>query len=212
MDWKKIREQLEAPFNISDIKWRVSRKSKDSKKGCVIAYVSNRAIQKRLDDVFGTNGWKNEFKEWGTKGVLCGISFRDNDTGEWITKWDGADNTNIEPTKGGISNSMKRSAGELGIGRYLYMLKETWVDIDEYGNFKTPQLPMWAYDQGELTPTHVSAIRTLSDKKGLTEETICAKYFKTEYRSLTMNEYKKCLKLLDKYKDIKPGEDPEIIK
>ena len=40
--------------------------------------------------------------------------------GEWITKSDGADDSNIEGAKGGISDALKRAAVLFGIGRYLY--------------------------------------------------------------------------------------------
>lgn len=52
-----------------------------------------------------------------TKSQLCGISVKiDN---EWVTKWDGAENTDIESVKGGISSSFKRAANMWGIGLEL---------------------------------------------------------------------------------------------
>ena len=50
--------------------------------------------------------------------MICNLSCRIE--GEWVTKADGADDTNIEAAKGGISDSLKRAAVLLGIGRYLY--------------------------------------------------------------------------------------------
>jgi hypothetical protein len=150
-------EKLQKPFPADDIEWRVQRALSTSKgnKAVVLAYVTNRAIMNRLDDVFGVGGWKNEYKEWRDKGVLCGISVKID--GEWVTKWDGAEETNIEAVKGGFSGSMKRAAVQWGIGRYLYNLDETWVDVKERGenyindrkaNIKgywdTPILPSWA--------------------------------------------------------------------
>lgn len=105
-------------------------------------------------------GWENEFKELH-KGIICGISATIN--GRKITKWDGADPTNFEATKGGISNSMKRAAVQWKIGRYLYSLKEEWVVINERrqndkdiyvkdknvkGYFSPPKLPNWALPNG----------------------------------------------------------------
>jgi hypothetical protein len=154
---EEIMEALQAPFPAEDIEWRVSRSMKygEKMKAIVLAYVTNRAIMNRLDEVFGADNWKNEYKEWRDKGVLCGISARIDD--EWITKWDGADETNFEATKGGFSGSMKRAAVQWGIGRYLYRLDETWVDVtdkgDNYiddkktgvkGKWQTPKLPAWA--------------------------------------------------------------------
>jgi hypothetical protein len=38
----------------------------------------------------------------------------------WISRCDGADDTNIEGAKGGLSDAFKRAAVKFGIGRYLY--------------------------------------------------------------------------------------------
>lgn len=121
-------EKLDEPFSPNDIEWRVQQSGKSSKGLCwamVLAYVTNRAIQKRLDEVCGKQGWKNEFTAAPDKGVMCGISIKiDN---EWITKWDGAENTAVEAVKGGMSGSMKRAAVQWGIGRYLYQLEESFA-------------------------------------------------------------------------------------
>lgn len=150
-------EKLQRPFFPQDIEWRVQRAMKTSKgnKAVVLAYVTNRAIMNRLDEVFGVGNWKNEYREWRDKGILCGISAKID--GEWVTKWDGAEETAIEAVKGGFSGSMKRAAVQWGIGRYLYNLDESWVDIKERGSnyindkkagiqgyWNDPILPNWA--------------------------------------------------------------------
>lgn len=43
---------------------------------------------------------------------------------------DGAENTDIEPVKGGLSDAYKRAAVKWGIGRYLYDMEAAWVDVD----------------------------------------------------------------------------------
>jgi hypothetical protein len=60
-------------------------------------------------------------------GFNIGISVRVS--GEWITKWDGADVTDFEEYKGGISSAVKRAAVHFGIGRYLYGLKDNFADF-----------------------------------------------------------------------------------
>lgn len=127
---------LAAPFSESDIEWRIGRKTKDETKASAFAYITNRAVQNRLDTVCNPENWKNEKPETGPAGgVICGLSIRVND--EWITKWDGADNTNIEAVKGGLSDAMKRAAVQWGIGRYLYDMETSqhWYKIDEYGKW-----------------------------------------------------------------------------
>jgi len=124
MEIKKIQRLLADPFEAHDIEWRVQQSgvSGSSKPWVmVIPYITNRAIQQRLDDVVGINGWKNEFKEATSgKGYLCGLSIRFGD--EWITKWDGSEYTQVEALKGALSGAMKRTAVQFGIGRYLYSL------------------------------------------------------------------------------------------
>ena len=157
MDFKKLKE----PFPAEDIDWRIQREgvSKAGKPwAMVLAYVTNRAIMDRLDEICGPQHWKNEYKQAPEGGILCGISIRIGD--EWVTKWDGAENTNIEAVKGGLSGSMKRAAVQWGIGRYLYNLESTFATIKNEGingkykhynkkqnihyQWDPPLLPEWA--------------------------------------------------------------------
>lgn len=109
-------EKLTAKINPHEIQWRIQ--SAKNGKTTVVPYLTNRCVMERFDEEFGALGWKNEFVEWRVKGVKCGISVWDND--QWVTKYDGADETNIESTKGGFSDSMKRAAVQWGLGRDLY--------------------------------------------------------------------------------------------
>lgn len=145
-----IMKRLQEPFPPDDIEWRVGSTNKEKTKGLALAYVTNRAIQKRLDEIFGPFGWKNDYREWKNNSQLCGISIKHE--GEWITKWDGADDSNMEAVKGGLSDAMKRAAYQWGIGRYLYEIPQTWVALKQVGNSyvlaETPKLPAWALPAG----------------------------------------------------------------
>lgn len=71
---------------------------------------------------------------------MCKLGIRIN--GDWVWKTDGADNSDIEATKGGFSNALRRAAVKWGIGRYLYNLPDYWVSVDERGQIiKPPELP-----------------------------------------------------------------------
>ncbi|HCI9591580.1 TPA: recombinase [Klebsiella variicola] len=153
-------ELLDAPFPHKDIEWRIQQagKSGSSIWAKVLAYVTNRAIMKRLDEVCGKAGWRNEYRDIPNNGgVECGISIKVD--GEWITKWDASENTQVEAVKGGRSSAMKRAAVQWGIGRYLYDLDVgfatisgekaegfTYARTKELGAFywKPPALPVWA--------------------------------------------------------------------
>jgi hypothetical protein len=142
LNWEDTFAKLAAPFSPDDVGWRLGHtfKSNDVLKGIAMPYATNRAIQKRLDETFGIFGWKNEYKEWLKGSQLCGISVRvtyEDGVTEWVTKWDGAECTDFEPIKGGLSDSMKRCAFQWSIGRYLYDIETQYVDVEEKGKTKT---------------------------------------------------------------------------
>ena len=153
--------RLRDPFAPGDIEWRVQQAGEKNGKpwARVLAYVTNRAIMERFDEVVGPENWQNVFKEGPAGGVVCGLSVRvarPDGTAEWITKWDGAENSDVEPVKGGLSNAMKRAAVQWGVGRYLYDLEEGWARVHDGGRFSAkgkdgswfkwdpPELPSWA--------------------------------------------------------------------
>ena len=137
---------LSAPFATSDVEWKPGATTRDKTKGLAMAYLTSRAVQDRLDAVCGPADWRNEYRPGPDGGVICGISVYvdrgDGSAPEWVTKWDGADNTDVEAVKGGLSGSMKRAAVMWGIGRTLYGLPAQWVRLDERGRFaEPPRLP-----------------------------------------------------------------------
>ena len=131
---EELRAALSAPFQSADIEWRISATNSAKTSGLAVPYVTNRAIQTRLDSTVGIDGWHNDFVPWkGESAQLCGISIYFPSQEAWITKWDGADDSDIESVKGGLSDSMKRAAVEWGIGRYLYGMTQKWVSIEQRG-------------------------------------------------------------------------------
>jgi hypothetical protein len=147
---------LQAHFAPDELEWRVQVAGEKNGRTWAICvpYVTNRAIQSRLDEVVGPANWKNEFGPGPGGGVVCGISIRVGS--EWITKWDGAENTDVDSVKGGLSAAMKRAAVQWGIGRYLYALDESFAVVHENGRHRgktrdgkafrwdPPELPAWA--------------------------------------------------------------------
>lgn len=137
INWDRLKDF----FDESDIEWKPIAFTKDKSKALAAAYITARAIQDRLDEVFGVAGWKNEYREGPCGGIICRIYFRD-DSGKWCYREDGAENTEIEAIKGGISASLKRTGSALGIGRYLYKLPAQWIPVDKFKKFKyPPQVP-----------------------------------------------------------------------
>ena len=131
MEIKEIMKKLQEPFEDSEIEFRVGATNSDKTKGMALAYVQARAIQNRLDNLFGVDGWSVSYREI-TAGFICSLSIKIND--KWVTKEDGAPATEFESVKGGISSAFKRGASSgFGIGRYLYNAKNMWFPIKQQG-------------------------------------------------------------------------------
>jgi len=104
--------------------------------GKELAYITARDVMDRLDEVFKPEGWQTRYDYIGGR-MICYLSCKVK--GEWITKADGADDTQIEAAKGGISDSLKRAAVLWSIGRYLYYP----------GSFGSNRVPAhWATPEG----------------------------------------------------------------
>ena len=170
-----IRNELAKPFAPEDLEWRLQQAFEESGRGLAVPYVTNRAIQDRLDDVVGPENWQNEFRAWHSTGKresqICGISIFFEGRG-FVTKWDGAEDTDIESIKGGLSDSMKRAAVQWGIGRVLYKMDVVWVDIERRGK-------SWVIKEAErkkLDKAYTDMLRRLSilaeNTKGVQSGTI----------------------------------------
>lgn len=134
---KELLKKLAAPFPESAIKWRAAVSGLNGKGEpfvLAVPYIDARAIQSRLDDVIGAENWMAEYRQGANNGTMCKLSLRIG--GEWIAKEDGADLTEIEPIKGGISNAYRRCAVVWGVGRYLYKLSSMYGTIAENGAYK----------------------------------------------------------------------------
>lgn len=163
---QQIQKELAEPFDPFDIEWRVQQAGETNGKkwALVLAYVTNRAIMERLDDVFGIDGWQNEYQPMPDGGIICGLKckvpiglvpyekngvVKATEGFEWITKYDGADKTAIEATKGGLSNAMKRAGVQWGIGRYLYRLETTFVTLLEEKPMSGDYIPAFVKMEGQ---------------------------------------------------------------
>ncbi len=150
---------LHEPFEHYDIEWRVQQAGKSGEKiwARVLAYIQARAIQNRLDTVAGPHRWQVKYRPMGN-GIICEIGIMVQ-PGVWVWKEDGAEQTDIEAFKGGISSAMKRAAVLWGVGRYLYDLDAGFAQIVPRGTegarfardknigdfyWVPPKLPDWA--------------------------------------------------------------------
>lgn len=130
-----VFDQLKAPFQPSQISWRIGSTTADKKRGMALAYIDARDVMDRLDEVCGPDGWQCTYPHANGK-TVCAIGIRVEREGglaEWVWKSDGAGDSDIEAEKGALSDAFKRSAVRWGIGRYLYHLDSPWVEITAAG-------------------------------------------------------------------------------
>ena len=57
----EIKTFLEVPFRSADLAWRVLSKNTESREARVIPFVRRPAYMKRLDTLFGSDGWSQTF-------------------------------------------------------------------------------------------------------------------------------------------------------
>jgi hypothetical protein len=166
--------KLLLPFKEEDVEWRIQSSGKKGNGqvwAMCLAYIQARAIMNRLDEVVGPENWMVNYRfasatEAGTPGVIASIAIKYGD--QWIHKEDGAEQTDIESFKGGLSSALKRAGSAWGIGRYLYKLESAFATIVDaktkearYGKTKdggdfhwvAPALPQWALPEGEKVDT-----------------------------------------------------------
>lgn len=165
-----LMARLTAPFAEADVDWLlkeedVARGADGVYRGRCFPYINARAVQHRLDEVFGpywsTKMCPTAFGGGGRAGVICELSVYLPGTG-WLTKSDACDLSQIEPVRGGASGALKRVAVQFGIGRYLYSLTESSVTLSpKIGSrrlkidsntvlfWDPPMMPLWALPESE---------------------------------------------------------------
>ena len=155
----RILAQLAEPFDVSEIKWRVTQTANKGTRGMVKPYADPRAYHDRLNKVLTACGWTSSYHvctltnimraRGNNKEVMSGKVFSTctvtidgigthSGTGE---EWADSDCAMTSAD----AQSFKRACSAFGLGRYTYSVPGVWVDLDEYKQPKRlPQLPKWA--------------------------------------------------------------------
>jgi hypothetical protein len=157
--------QLTEPFDLSEIKWRVTHTTRDGSRGAVIAFADPRAYSDRLNQIFTPSGWtrtymvhtvssvtrmkKDKLIQTGKVLVTCtltiaGLGTHADNGEEW------ADEENAMTSS--QAQAFKRACICFGLGRYLYNLAEMWVPLNEHRQpLHVPTLPQWALPKSNAT-------------------------------------------------------------
>lgn len=158
-----VLADLAKPFADAAISWRVGSTNIDKKtgqprndkkaSGIALAYIDARDVQERLDRVCGVANWSDSYVETDKGRVICTLAIRID--GEWISKSDGAGDSDVESEKGAISDALKRAAVKWGVGRYLYDMESPWVELEARGN----SWIMKASERKKLDGIHANYVR-----------------------------------------------------
>src|SRR5207247_3073788 len=79
-----LTRALSAPFDPTEVRFKPAVVS--GNRALALAYVDARAIQDRLDDVLGVEGWQDDYECLEDGSVVCRLRLRLGD--EWVTKVD----------------------------------------------------------------------------------------------------------------------------
>jgi hypothetical protein len=108
---------LAAPFDPAEIRFKPAVVT--GNRALALAYVDARAIQNRLDEVLGVDGWQDDYECLPDGSVVCRLRLKIG--GEWITKVD-VGGPSEQPDggdrlKAAFSDALKRAAVKFGVGR-----------------------------------------------------------------------------------------------
>jgi hypothetical protein len=92
----------------------------------LLLYKDARCDMNILDETYGVEGWQRKH-EVINGNLYCGIGIYNKDINEWVWKWDCGTESYTEKEKGEASDSFKRAAFNVGIGRELYTAGFTFV-------------------------------------------------------------------------------------
>jgi hypothetical protein len=179
---------LAAEFPRASVSWRAQSMTAAGDKAMALAYIDARDVMDRLDEVCGAENWQDRYEFHGPR-TVCYLSLRIN--GEWVTKADGAGDSDVEAEKGAISDALKRAAVKWGIGRYLYALPAPWVPCEHYEKGGKKYWKRWTVDPWSQVRTPAKPEpRVAANSSSLTEgEGLAASQGKTLTR-LTEEEAK----------------------
>jgi len=152
------------------VRWKIQTWNHDTQKprALYVPYFDARDVEDALDDLFGWERWSTKMTFAEIKGVpfcICELTVYPPNGGAAVVKTDAAPLTDIESIKGGVSDSLKRAAAQLGVGRNAYALPSIWATCALRGDADKPQPQMPTGHAAKLTKQAL-AILGQSDEGG----------------------------------------------
>lgn len=128
INWARLSEH----FPVEDVEFKPQTMSKDGTKALAIAFVDPRAYQRRLDDAVGVANWSVEYRPLGERAIIARITITDIDTGHTVVREEVGefDDKGLAQYPTASAQAFKRACVTLGLGRYLYDMPQTWVNVE----------------------------------------------------------------------------------
>ena len=148
---EELLAELEVPFSIDQVLWRVTNTANNRTRGQVVPYADPRAYTDRLNALVSPQGWTRSYETvtmnnitrtkrnaeivTGKILVTCKVTIdglgAHSGTGE---EWADEDNAMTSAE----AQAFKRACSCFGLGRYFYDFDAPWVDIDDKSRPKKP--------------------------------------------------------------------------
>jgi hypothetical protein len=157
-----IAAKLAAPFPAAAVGWKPKQKEPDAQgRILAVAYLVGHVIEERLDEVLGPDGWEDAYQPIADGCVLCTLAVRFIACTRVVRQGIGAPSKQDDAgdrLKAAETQSLKRAAVKLGIGRYVARLPRLYLAYDKTKKrlTETPSLPAWALPGGSGKPPNRS--------------------------------------------------------
>lgn len=100
-------------------------------KATLLCYIDSRSVVELMDDAVGAFNWNFELVQVGDQ-IVGKMGVWDDEKNTWVIKSDTGSESNIEATKGLVSDIYKRCISRWGM-QDLYTIPRIVVDDDGYG-------------------------------------------------------------------------------
>ena len=154
---EELLAELEVPFPVDQVLWRVTNTANNRTRGQVVAYADPRAYTDRLNALVSPQGWTRNYETVTMNNITRTKRNAEIVTGKILVtskvtidglgthsgtgeEWADEDNAMTSAE----AQAFKRACSCFGLGRYFYDFDAPWVDIDDKGRpKKAPSVAPW---------------------------------------------------------------------
>lgn len=166
-------ERMFRLLRADEIELRVGSIAKNQQSFTLLLYKDARVDYRILDETIGCKNWRNHYSR---DNANCTIEIWDAEKNQWIAKENVGEESNVSKEKGIASDSFKRAAFTLGIGRELYTAPTIRIYVSTLSPYQQSNLSYCAkdFEVTEIAYDDMDRIKTLKIKNNSTGNIIYA--------------------------------------